>query len=470
VIDIYARVSRLRDQDQTSTAGQVASCLAVLTERGLEVGEVYVDDGRSAWSPEVYRPGWNAVMERIESGASGGVIVYDLERFARQLADGERLVTAAERGILVLDSESSYDLTQPNGKRDFRNAIVAAAWYSDNLQRKVRRGKAAKAHSGRVDRRRSFGFEPDGVTVIPEEAEVIRDCAARLLRGETQSSLIAELNERGTGVRGAEWTYTTFRQIMTRPRNAGLIAHNGEAVGRLPGEPILDKLTHSRLVAEYSRRKRGRPYSQRYTLTGIALCGECGSGLSGRPVSGTGRTQYWCRNCRRVFVDASRLDEWAGHFAIRELSDISRQEVLGREDAERERVRQDYLAESASIEATLTEISGRLGRQEISLARHDAICAPLEERQRDIRAELRTLAEEEPEPVPPGRTIPARDVAFVDWLDRWDEGTPGERRAMVIRALNGRRLTVGRALRDGRLMVGNNSRRFDPGRVRIVSS
>ena len=37
-------------------------------------------------------------MERIESGEAGGVIVYDLERFARQLKDGERLDDSAERG------------------------------------------------------------------------------------------------------------------------------------------------------------------------------------------------------------------------------------------------------------------------------------------------------------------------------------------------------------------------------------
>ena len=322
-IDIYARVSRLRDKDQTSTPAQVASCRAVLAERGLACGEVHVDDGKSAWDPEVYRPGWHALMSRVESGESAGVIVYDLERFARQLADGERLVRAAERGLLVLDSEGSYDLRKPGDKKNFRNAIVSAEYYSDLLRVKTRRGKAAKARDGRVDKRRSFGFESDGITVNEDEAQVIRDCARRLLAGETQDVIIRELNERGVpSVRGAKWGYTTFRQIMLRPRNVGLIQHNGGIVDgvRLP-EAILDETTYHRLVALYASRKRGRQPSGRYALTGVATCGECGAGLAGRPVGKTGRKQYWCKKCKRVFVDAARLEDEVADRVIRILRD-----------------------------------------------------------------------------------------------------------------------------------------------------
>ena len=468
-IDIYARVSRLGAKDQTTTPSQIAVCRAILDERGLVAGVVHVDDGKSAWSPDVYRPGWHALMARLEDGSAGGVIVYDIERFARQLADGERLVALADRGIIVLDSEGSYDLRKPGDKKNFRNAIVAAEYYSDLLRVKVRRGKAAKAASGEVDSRRSFGFEDDGVTGREDERDIIRDHAARLLAGETQDSLIRELNDSGVpSVRGARWGYTTYRQIMLRPRNIGLIVHNGKAIAgvRLPGEPILDETTHHRLVALYAARKPGRAPSGRYLLTGIALC-PCSAPLSGRPVHGTDRKQYWCRKCHHTYVDARRLDEWAGDYVVRTMRDEARAEALDQADRERERIRQELLMETASNEATMTEIGARLGRQEISLQRHDAICAPLEARQEAIRLELASLAESEPEPLPPGLSHPpTRDLAHVDWLDRWDRGTPGERRAMVLRALAGRRITVGRALRDGKLMVGEDTR-FDPNRVTI---
>ena len=296
-VDIYARVSRLRDRKQTSTPAQVAVCRAVLDERGLPAGQTWVDDGKSAWNPEVYREDWEAMMARLEDGLAGGVIVFDLERFARQLKDGERLVKAAERGLLVLDSEKEYDLTKPGGKRDFRNAIVAAEYYSDQLRVKVKRGKRAKAMSGRVDQRRSFGFEADGITPHEHEAAIIRDHAARLLAGETQDSLMAEL----TG----KWGYPAYRKMITRPKNAGIVVYQGEPVSVLPEPHILDRLTHDRLVAMYAARKPGKQPSGRYVLSGIAVCGACGAGLSGRPVYRKGQkeaagNQYWCRECRTL--------------------------------------------------------------------------------------------------------------------------------------------------------------------------
>jgi hypothetical protein len=56
-------------------------------------------------------------MDRLERGVSSGFIVFDLERFTRQPKDGERMIELAARGLGVLDSESEYDLTTPNGKK-----------------------------------------------------------------------------------------------------------------------------------------------------------------------------------------------------------------------------------------------------------------------------------------------------------------------------------------------------------------
>ena len=85
-------------------------------------GKVLVDPGRSAWNPAVKRPAWDELMDRLERGVSGGMIVFDLERFTRQPKDGERMIELAAAGLMVLDSESEYDLTTPNGKKAFRDA------------------------------------------------------------------------------------------------------------------------------------------------------------------------------------------------------------------------------------------------------------------------------------------------------------------------------------------------------------
>ena len=465
-IDVYARVSRKGDKEQRSTTGQVQVCSSVLTERGLPAGEVRVDDGRSAWNPRVRRDGWDAIMTRLESGESGGCIVYDLSRFSRRPKDGERLIDAAERGLLILDSESEYDLTQPNGKKQFRDALNAAAYYSDDLQRKVKRGKKLKASQGKVDERRSFGFEPDGVTVRESEAAIIREMAARLLVGETQESLMAELRARKVPtVRGAAWGYTTFRQVMTRPRNAGYIVHNGEIVPgvRLPGEPILDEPVWRRIVALYAARKPGRPPSGRYMLTGIAICGQpgCGASLAGRPVTGTQRRQYWCKRCRKTFADVRPLEAWAGILAVQILSDPRQAAAIERAARETATERQRLEGEAAGIEATLRQMAERLGaelpkmirlsRREEALARHDAICKPLDARLSEIDERLGELTADD------AGCQPAPVSSAEEWTGRWAAADLAERRAIILAALRGRKLVVG----------PGQPARFDPARVTI---
>jgi site-specific DNA recombinase len=431
----------------------VQVCGAILGERGLPVGEVHIDDGRSAWNPRVHRPGWEALMARLESGAAGGVIVFDLERFTRQPeAEGGRLIAAAERGLIVLDSDAGVRPTTASGKKSFRDAMAAAAYYSDRLHDRTTRGKRLKALAGQADGRRSFGFEQDGVTIREDEAEVLRECAVRLLAGDTQASVMADLQARSVAtVRGSDWGYTNLRQLMLRPRNIGLLVHNGEIVRPIrtvdgePIKPILDETTYHRLVALYATRRRGRPPSGRYVLTGFAFCGLCDGKLAGRPVSGTNRRHYWCKTCRKISVDARRLDDWAGDWVITTLSDPAHAEAIERADRELEARRATLLAEQADIEATLLEIGARLGRREISLARHDAICGLLETRQAEIADELAGLVPEIPEPPPTGKRNPITpaDYAYLTLLEQWTEGSPADQRALVARALRGRKLVIG---------------------------
>jgi site-specific DNA recombinase len=106
-------------------------------------------------------------MARLEAGATDGVIVFDLARFSRRPIEGERLITAAERGLIVLDSEGEYDLTGASGKKQFRDHMSAAAYESDRLSTRFKRGKKLKAMAGESNHSgRPFGFESDGATPL----------------------------------------------------------------------------------------------------------------------------------------------------------------------------------------------------------------------------------------------------------------------------------------------------------------
>jgi len=465
-IDVYARQSRKGDK-QKSTPGQVAACRAVLAERGLTPGAVHVDDGKSAWNAKVKRDGWDALMTRLETGAAAGCIVYELSRFSRRPIEGERLIEAAERGLLILDSESEYDLTGANGKKQFRDMLAGAAYYSDDLSRKVKRGKLAKALNGNpedggrhLDRAgwqdRPFGWEADCLTQRPAEVAILREMAARVLKRQPQDHIAADLNARGsTTTRGRPWTSSKLKELLLRERNRGNITHLGVVVAQLPGEPVIDSATFDRLAEMYAARRPGRPYTRTYAASGVALCAACRVPLTGRPVArrrpypdGSVAREYRCLKrlesaaCGSVAVDQRALDEAARELVIAILSDPRHAAQV-----ESAAVRHEEEATSldgliAEAEETALAIGDRLGRGEMTLARHDAIMGPLDARLAELRAKREVLNG------PPARVPAAKSRA--QWARRWDAAENGERREMLALALRGRVLMVERpATRNG---------------------
>ena len=456
-IDIYARVSEIRRNEdrEPSTEGQVAVCRVRLADQGLKEGKVLIDLGRSAWNPAVKRPAWDELMDRLERRISGGMIVFDLERFTRQPKDGERMIDLAATGLLVLDSESEYDLRTPNGKKAFRDAINAAAYYSDRLSTRSARGKKLRALGGEPNGgHRPFGFEPDLITVREDEAAVLRDLTARFLAGETQDALIAELNTRGiTTSVGKPWTRMGLRKVLTRERNCGRIIYTDptseitSVVARLPGEPIISEDDFDAAMAMYASRRRGRPSSWHYLCSGVAVCGVegCGRTLHGRPrnnvkpyLDGEVRRQYWCPKthggCGRIAIDQRGLDEAAGALAIEILADPRHADAIEAtaREMETEAARLDLaIAEAENVANALAD---RLGRGDIALTRYDVAIRPLDERITKLKTERAALGATHPQRTP--------RASRQHWERRWNDADQKEKRELLSMALRGRRLII----------------------------
>jgi DNA invertase Pin-like site-specific DNA recombinase len=463
VIDVYARESRLGDERQRSPEGQVADCLGVLAERGLQSGEVHVDRGLSAWKPKVKRPGWNRLMQRLEAGEAAGVVVFDMERFSRQPDDGSRLIKAAERGLLILDSDAEYDLMSPSGRKSFRDALNVAEYFSMRLAARVARGKRMKALAGEPNgSKRPFGFERDRVTVREDEAAVLRELTRRLLDGEPQGTLVAELNERGlTTSSGAEWSVRVLKDVLMRQCNAGRVVYKGAVVAAMPGKPIVDGEDLDAVIALYAARRRGRPNSPAYLCSGVAVCSKCGKPLHGRPRSampaypdGSVRRCYWCsaEGCKRVAIDQRGMDEAVGELVIEILSDPRRAAAIEAAvlQAETEAARLDRLI--ADAEQLADDLAARLGAGEMTRRRYDAAAGPLEARLARLQAERGAVKPQQP---------PPRAASRKAWERRWADATPEQRRSLLRTALGGRKLVVHPAKRAA------GTFRFDPSRIAI---
>jgi len=393
-------------------------------------------------------------MTRLESGEAAGVVVFDLERFTRQPeVEGGRLIKAAERGLLVLDSDAEFDLTSASGKKSFRDAMAAAAYYSDRLSDRVKRGKRAKAMNGEVDNAgwqdRPFGWEPDGITQRPAEVAVLREAAARFLAGESQDKIVDDFNARGiTTSQGKPWRRTGLREVLLRERNRGNLEHCGQVVAQLPGEPVIDPGDFGRIVAKYAARRPGRPFTPTYLCSGVAVCAACAYPLATRPVprrrpypDGEVARQYWCKKytggCGTVHIDQRALDAAARELAIAILADprhAAQVEAAAAQHQEEATALDSLIAEA---EQTALAMADRLGRGEKTLAEYDAVMGPLDTRLAGLRARREAL-NGAPGPVPSA-------ASRAGWAARWEAAAHDERRGLLRAALRGRKLVVGPA-------------------------
>ncbi|MGH3867101.1 MAG: hypothetical protein ACRDQ4_13350 [Pseudonocardiaceae bacterium] len=101
------------------------------------------------------------------------------------------------------------------------------------------------------------------------------------------------------------------------------------------------------------------------------------------------------------------------------------------------------------------ELSGRLGRREITLKRYDVVITPLDKRITELRAGLATL-----DSVPRAVTDPAVEAASrEEWTARWNAATVAERRNLIRQALTNQRIVVAPAVRSSGVP------KFDPNRI-----
>lgn len=152
--------------------------------------------------------------------------------------------------------------------------------------------------------------------IVPEEAEIIRECAKRILNGWGLTNVAAWLNLRGLrGKHGGRFVATSVADFLTAPCVAGLRVHRGEVVGKGTWEPILDETTWRSLCAVIGSRKKTRHRSRRsYLLSGYrAFCENdgCGKPMQARPSGLYG--YYACEpkvtdGCGLTTIDAQALE------------------------------------------------------------------------------------------------------------------------------------------------------------------
>lgn len=396
---IYVRISDDRPGDGAGVARQEADSRDLATRLGWSVVDVFVENDRSAFKrrkvrlPDgtaglrVVRPEFRRMLDSLTGGAIDAVVVYDLDRVARDPRDLEDLIDAVEATAAPIQSVTgSVDLATDAGVTMSRVLVAFANKSSRDTARRVTRKHLELAEQGKPGGGgiRAYGYTADGLAVVEREADVIAGIAAAILAGTSLGAIARDLTARGVPtVRGGPWTRRSVHSVVSKPKVAGLRTYRGEIVGPGRWPAILDRDVWERVRLALAGRAHNADNVLKRWLTGVLVCSLCGRPLAGS--QGNSGPRYWCATpqggCGKIAVTAGRAEDFIGDLIVRYLSrpdvladiraatssaslDVVRRELADDEDQLRELAQlwagravttKEYLAARKTIEARLDQ-------------------------------------------------------------------------------------------------------------------
>jgi DNA invertase Pin-like site-specific DNA recombinase len=189
--------------DKDSDKRQRAAIEAFAKRAGLVLVDTFSDPGVSGADPIDARPGFSALLDRIEANGVRTVIVEDASRFARELVTQELgIIALIKRGVRVLTA-SGDDLTDTSDPSRVMMRQIAGSFAEYEKARLVAKLRVARerkrATSGRCEGRKPWReINPDLVREAKRlrrrspkgHQRSLRDVAAELAR-------LGYRNERG---------------------------------------------------------------------------------------------------------------------------------------------------------------------------------------------------------------------------------------------------------------------------------
>ncbi len=228
---IYLRVSTDKQADQgLGLDVQETAARTWAKANGHKLATVVADEGVSGASDLEARPGLLEVMDLARSSQVGGVLVYRLDRLARDLIVQETLLGEFRRlggeVFSTSEAEANYltdDPANPSRKL-IRQVLGAVAEYERAMTTlRLQSGRKAKATAGGY----AYGAPPLGY--VAEDGELARcpdeaNTLARIyeLRDEGKSlreiAVVLEAEDRPTKRGGTRWHPNTLARVLARPR------------------------------------------------------------------------------------------------------------------------------------------------------------------------------------------------------------------------------------------------------------
>lgn len=426
---IYTRISADLNGDALGVQRQEEDARKLCAARGWEVVEVFCDNDRSAYSQRKPRPAYQAMLDAVRAGRIDVIVAWHPDRLHRRLRELVPFIDLInEHGVQVETvTAGRYDLSTPTGRMHARIVGSVAEYESEHKAERIRRKLEQNAVDGREHGgSRPYGWSRDRKSIVPEEAAAVREATARILAGESIKSVARALNDAGyRTATGRPWRDVTVRDMLLRPRNAGLRIHHGQVVGRGEWEPIIsveDFHQVEAILKNPARRTNPVGGGRKYLLSTVARCGVCdGPIVAGRskPYKGKSRVIYRCQYGSHVSRIQERADEVVTKLILCRLSRPDARELLAEPD------QVDRAREAA---ARVAELQDRLKSAAEAYAAGAITLAQLT----TINGALRPLLDKaQAEAASPSRAQMLGEIVTQDPREVWKRLKPEQRRAVV---------------------------------------
>ena len=303
---IYARYST-DSQREESIEGQIRECTAYAEKNGFTVVKHYIDRAISAKTDN--RPQFQQMIKDSERGIFDVIIVWKLDRFARNRYDSARYKTQLKRNGVKLVSATEVISAGPEGIILESVLEGYAEYYSADLSEKVVRGMTENALKGiynggtipfgyMIDETRHY--QPD-----PLLAPYVEQTFQKYADGATMTDLRDWLKAHNIkNSMGGEMSYNTIQRMLSNRRYIGELRLRDvvqpNAIPALVSEELFNKVQEK--LAKNKKAPARHKAEESYLLTTKLYCGKCGALMFGESgVSHTGRmyTYYKCAAAKK---------------------------------------------------------------------------------------------------------------------------------------------------------------------------
>ncbi len=204
----------------------------VVEERDFKIIRLISETVSGEVFPKKY---FNELIELAEKEKIDYILVYSLDRFARNLPYGSYLLQKlAERGVKILTSVAEYDLNNPNDRQWVWISLLFSETENYYRCERTARGILKRLNEGGVPYKPPFGCEIlDGkVRIKPSYKPVIRFIFSSFIQLKCYNKVAELVNEKFGNEMDFRLDGQTVKRIITNPIYMGFVPWNGLLFGR----------------------------------------------------------------------------------------------------------------------------------------------------------------------------------------------------------------------------------------------